>query len=179
MGWIRIPEVKWKEAEIVYVWLFYFNRTFIFYVLHCSWHAKPFLRFFDSGLQIIGLASLSLYIQYISVYILCSSTNKSFTLYVMSYCAILVYKVSAWNIYDWVFLIGLCMSFCRCCAAAGCAGLDTVQRTLHHCTAVQPCPSAPVCWGLGRMSRICSRGGPVSEQRMGWHGCTGEVYFSI
>lgn len=30
MCWIRIPEVEWKEAEIVYVWLFYFNRTLFF-----------------------------------------------------------------------------------------------------------------------------------------------------
>lgn len=67
MGWIRIPEVKWKEAEIVYVWLFYFYRTFIFYVLHCSWHAKPFLQFFDSDLQNVDLTS-PLCIYCISVY---------------------------------------------------------------------------------------------------------------
>lgn len=31
-------------------------------MLHCSWHAKPFLQFFDSDLQNVDLTSPSLYI---------------------------------------------------------------------------------------------------------------------
>lgn len=69
--------------------------------------------------------------------------------------------------------------WCRCCAAAGRAGPDPVQRTIHRCTALQPGPAAPVCRRLSGMSRLCSRGGPVSEQRMGWHGCTGEVLCAV
>lgn len=176
MGWIRIPEVKWKEAEIVYGWLLYFNRTCIFYVLHCSWHAKSFLQFFDSDLKNVDLTSPSLYI-----YQCISYAALLLNVFTCNWCPTVQcwYLRSLHGIFQMEFCIGWFASLCRCCAAAGCAGLDIVQRTLHHCTAFQPCPSAPVYRGLGGMSRICSRGGPVSEQRMGWHGCTGDVYFSI
>lgn len=70
-----------------------------------------------------------------------------------------------------------CQYLCRCSAAAECANPDTVQRSLHQCKTLQPCPSAPMCGRLSRMSRLCSGGGPVSEQRLGWCGCTGKVWF--
>lgn len=69
-----------------------------------------------------------------------------------------------------------CKYLCRCSAAAERANPDTVQRSLHHCETLQSRPSAQVCRRLSRMSRLCSRGGPVSEQRLGWRGCTGKVW---
>lgn len=63
---------------------------------------------------------------------------------------------------------------CRQRAAAGRPGSDSVQGSLHHSEALQPRPSAPVCWRLSRLPGLRPRGGPVSEQRLGRSGCTGE-----
>lgn len=59
-------------------------------------------------------------------------------------------------------------------AAAGHPGIDSIQGSLHHCQALQPHASAPVCRRLSWLPGLHPRGGPVSEQRLGWSGCPGE-----
>lgn len=63
---------------------------------------------------------------------------------------------------------------CRQCAAAGCPGVDSVQGALHHSETFPSCFSASVCWRLRRLPLLHPGGGPVSEQRLGRSGCTGE-----
>lgn len=66
------------------------------------------------------------------------------------------------------------LSHCRQRAAAGRPGADSVQGLLHHSEALQPHPSAPVCGRLSWLPGLRPRCGPVSEQRLGRSGCTGE-----
>ena len=78
-------------------------------------------------------------------------------------------------VYIYIYIYGLfSCARCRQRAAAGRPGADTVPGPLHHSEALQPRAAAAVCGGVCGVPGLQPRCGPVSEQRLGWGGCTGE-----